>query len=71
MAPEAEEGGVSLSLANAIRAAQAAETVLAEMNLPRWATTFGCSVEDIRSEWERAKWERTQQPTNSYDVEGK
>ena len=61
----------SLSLPAAIRAAQASETVLSEMNLPRWALTFDCSVEDVMKEWQRQEWARTQQPQNSYDVEGK
>lgn len=59
------------SLPAAVRAAQAAETVLAEMNLPRWATTFSCTVEDIMQEWQRQEWQRTKQPANSYEVEGK
>ena len=58
----------SISLPAAVRAAQAAETVLAEMNLPRWATTFACSVEDIMREWERQEWERSRQPQNNGEV---
>lgn len=59
------------SLPAAVRAAQAAETVLAEMNLPRWATTFSCTVEDIRKEWEQQLWLHTQQAQNNCQVEGK
>lgn len=60
-----------MPLAAAVRAAQASETVLAEMNLSRWAATYRCSVEDIMREWQAAEWERTQQPQNTYEVEGK
>ena len=60
------------SLPAAVRAAQDAETVLAEMNLSRWADTFHCSVSDIMAEWEREQWRRTQHAQNTCEVpEGK
>jgi hypothetical protein len=56
------------SLPAAVKAAQDAETVLAEMNLPRWADTFHCTVSDIQAEWERQEWKRTQQAQNNCEV---
>lgn len=56
------------SLPAAVKAAQEAETVLAEMNLPKWADTFHCTVSDIMAEWEREQSRRSQQPTNNCEV---
>lgn len=58
----------SLSLPAAIRAAQKAETVLAEMNLGRWAETFHSSEEAIRQLWEQIEWEQTKQAQNNCEV---
>lgn len=60
------------SLPAAVRAAQKSGTVLAEMNLQRWAVSFHCTEADIMAEWEREQWRQTQQPSNNCEVpEGK
>lgn len=56
------------SLPAAVRAAQEAGTILAEMRLSKWAETFHATEETIRAEWERQEWARTQQPQNNCEV---
>jgi hypothetical protein len=59
------------SMPNAVRAAILHENTLADIRLPAWAATYGCSVEDIRQAWDAELSRQSQQPSNDYDVEGK
>lgn len=58
---------MSSSLSAAIHAAQEAETVLAEMNVPLWAKTFHSSEEEIRRLWEEIAWKRSQEPKGGFE----
>lgn len=59
------------TLPNAVRAAILHENTLADIRLDKWADTYRCGVETIRQEWERQLSIKSQEPSNSYEVEGK
>lgn len=50
------------SLPAAVAAAIAHENTLADISVPRWAMTYGCSEEAVKSAWEKAQWLATQKP---------
>ncbi len=56
-----------LSLPMACRTAVEAGTVLAEMNLIRWAESYQCLESDVVEAFEKALWNHTQQPQNSFE----
>lgn len=60
-----------VSMPNAVRAAILAGNTLADIRLPRWADTYRTSEEAIRQAWDAELSRQSQQPQNSYDVEGK
>jgi hypothetical protein len=57
-----------MTLTNAVSTAIAHGNCLADINAMRWALTYCCSSEDVKAEWERQEWERTQQPSNTCEV---
>ena len=59
------------SMPNAVRAAILAENTLSDIRLPAWAATYGCSEESIRQVWEAELSRQSQQPSNTYETEGK
>lgn len=38
-----------------------------KMNVPAWATTYRCGVEDVRAEYERQMTVKSQQQNNNYE----
>jgi hypothetical protein len=59
------------SMPNAVRAAILSGNTLADIRLPAWADTYRTSEEAIRGAWEAEMSRQSQQPINSFDVEGK
>jgi hypothetical protein len=57
-----------MTLTNAVSTAIAHGNRLSDINAMRWALTYRCSSEDVKAEWERQEWERTQQPSNNCEV---
>lgn len=60
-----------VSMPAAVAAAIAHGNSLAEIRLPKWAETYRTSEEAIRLAWEAELTRKSQQPDNSFDVEGK
>lgn len=60
-----------VSLPAAVRAAILSGNSLSEISVPRWAATYGTSEESVRQAWEAELSRQSQQPSNSFDVEGK
>jgi hypothetical protein len=44
---------------------------LSDINLCRWADTYATTPERIKDAWEAELTRRSQEPSNSFDVEGK
>lgn len=59
------------SLPNAVRAAIDHGNAYTDIRADRWADTYRCSTEDVKTAWETVLTARSQQPQNSYDTEGK
>jgi len=59
------------TMPRAVSAAISAGNGLADIRLEKWAETYRCGVEDIRRSWEDELSRVSQQPSNSFDVEGK
>jgi hypothetical protein len=60
------------TLPQAIRCAIDHGTTLQDINPMRLSLTYGnCGVEQVRTVWERIQSERSRQPSNSYETEGK
>ena len=59
------------SLPAAVRAAIRHGNALSDIRPAAWALTYSCSTEDVKAAWEDALTELTQQPSNTYEVEGK
>ncbi len=61
-----------MSLANAMRAFVAGKHDRSSMDVPHWAETYRCGVEDVRKAWEAAMSEASTKPQNKYgEGEGK
>lgn len=60
-----------VSMPAAVAAAIAHGNSLSDIRLPRWAETYRTSEEAIRQAWEAEMSRKSQQPDNSFDVEGK
>jgi hypothetical protein len=59
------------SLSNAIRTAIAHTVGLSDIRVPHWASTFNCSEELVRLEWEKQQSRISLQPGNAFETEGK
>ena len=59
------------SLTNAVRAAIDHGNAYTDIKADKWADTYRCSTEDVKSAWEAVQTDRSRYPQNSYDVEGK
>jgi len=55
------------TLPKAVAAAIAHGNTLPDLNVPRWAATYGCSEADVMQAFEEAQWLHTQQPQNSFE----
>lgn len=60
-----------VSMPAAVSAAIAHGNTLADIRLPAWAATYRTTEESIRQAWDAELSRRSQQPSNSFDVEGK
>lgn len=59
------------TMPRAVAAAIHSGNSLADIKLDRWAMTYHCETEDIRRAWDAELSRVSQQPSNSFDVEGK
>jgi hypothetical protein len=59
------------TMPRAVACAISAGNTLSHIRIDRWAETYRCGVEDIRQAWDAELSRRSQQPSNSFDVEGK
>jgi hypothetical protein len=41
------------------------------INIREWAATYGATVEELKTEWERQQSERSLKPSNSFETDGK
>ena len=57
-----------MSLRNACKAAIEHGNSLSDIIVPKWAETFHCSEEDVKSAWEAVLTERSRQPQNNCEV---
>lgn len=60
-----------VSMPAAVAAAIRFGNSLSDINLCRWGQTYRCEPEAIKQAWESELTRQSQQPTNSFDVEGK
>lgn len=60
-----------VSMPNAVRAAILSGNSLSDINVCRWASTYATTPERIKDAWEAELSRVSQQPSNSFDVEGK
>jgi hypothetical protein len=60
-----------ISMPAAVKAAIQFGNSLSDINLCRWADTYATTPERIKDAWEAEVTRRSQEPSNSFDVEGK
>lgn len=60
-----------ISMPAAVACAIRFGNTLADINLCRWASTYATTPERIKEAWEAEMSRRSQEPQNSFDVEGK
>lgn len=58
-----------ISLPGACKAAIQHGNTLADIRVDRWAATFACGVEMVRTEWEAALTEMSRQPRNYEEMD--
>lgn len=59
------------TLPAAIATALKHDNTLADINVCKWAETYGCQPEQVRAEWERQQWQHTTKPLNICEEYGK
>jgi hypothetical protein len=60
-----------VSLPAAVAVAIREGNSLSEISVPRWAATYATTEESVKSAWEAELSRRSQEPSNSYEVDGK
>jgi hypothetical protein len=60
-----------VSMPAAVAAAIAHGNTISEINVCRWAATYRCEPTAIQEAWEAELSRQSQQPSNSYEVDGK